>query len=350
MGDNNVNDVMIENTHLVKRETEELYGIMKSLIKNKNASTLILGMNSYLVLIVVESLNYFENTQKININYKYKNNIKSTRARLKPYDNSYPEMLENIRKLNEEKFNYFASLYNPIVKEQYPNLIKNIGITSYKGKMIDNTFLTELDNKKIIITNKEYDSSKTYNIAQEAGALLKNILKQINGTTKIINLNIIDSISNDNYNVYFQHKNLFKCNLDINCSLLLLNTLCSLNYYKYIIKEFNISNSLKYRIAYIVFNRTFNNLKEIGGANNLKSLLVALKKYEYLNNKYFRNKMFHYDIYNEISIEDFDKNEMYLGLISKIFNISEKSYIKEIDDYINSIPSIIEKIIFNNEI
>ena len=51
------------------------------------------------------------------------------------------EMLEKIQKLNEEKYNYFSGLCNPIAKTFFPRLIDNIGITLYKGKIIDNTFL-----------------------------------------------------------------------------------------------------------------------------------------------------------------------------------------------------------------
>ena len=156
-------------------------------------------------------------------------------------------------------------------------------------------------------------------------------------------------IYNKDYNVYYQQNDLFQCDLEINCSILLLNALCSINYYKYLIREFNVSNSLKYRIAYIVFSRTFNNLNKIAETNKLNSILNVLKKYDYLNNREFRNKMFHYDIYKEISIQEFNKKDMYLGLINKFFNISEKSYIKDIDNYINDMSIIIEQIIFNEE-
>lgn len=56
--------------------------------------------------------------------------------------------------------------------------------------------------------------------------------------------------------------------------------------------------------------------------------------------------MFHYDIYNEISTQEFNKNEMYLGLINKIFKISEKDYIKDIDNYIDDLSDSIEQVIF----
>ena len=344
-----MNEIKEENTILVKRELEEMLGIIKSLKENKDASKLSLGINCYLILIVIEALNYIENNLNLSIDYKFKSSLKSSRARIKPYDSSYKEMLEIIQKLNEEKYNYFSGLCNPIAKTFFPRLIDNIGITLYKGKIIDNTFLDEIDNKKIITTSGKYDSSKTFEVAKEVGSLIIKILNQIDGKEQKVNLNIKEKIFNKDYNVYYQQNDLFQCDLEVNCSLLLLNILCSLNYYKYLIREFNISNSLKYRIAYIVFSRTFNNLSEIAEINKLYSILSVLKKYDYLNNREFRNKMFHYDIYNEISIQEFNKKDMYLGLINKIFKISEKDYIKDIDSYINDMSIIIEQIIFNDE-
>lgn len=343
-----MDEIKEKNTMLVKRELEEMLGIIKSLKENKDSSKLSLGINCYLILIVIEALNYIENNLNISIDYKFKNNLKSSRARIKPYDSSYKEMLENITKLNEEKYNYFSNLCNPMAKAIFPELIDNIGITLYKGKIIDNTFLDEIDNKKIITTNGNYDSSKTFEVGKEVGSLIIKILNKIGGKENKINLNINETIFNEDYNVYYQHNNFFQCNLEVNCCLLLLNALCSLNYYKYLIRKFNISNSLKYRIAYIVFSRTFNNLYKITEINELQSILTILNKYSYLNNREFRNKMFHYDICNEISVHEFNENDMYLGLINKIFKISENDYIKDIDNYIDDISIEIEQTIFNN--
>ena len=58
--------------------------------------------------------------------------------------------------------------------------------------------------------------------------------------------------------------------------------------------------------------------------------------------------MFLYYIYNEISVHEFNENDMYLGLINKIFKISENDYIKDIDNYIDDISIEIEQTIFNN--
>ncbi|MGN1338643.1 MAG: hypothetical protein ACI4WW_09250 [Candidatus Coprovivens sp.] len=344
-----MNEIKEANTMLVKRELEEMLGIIKSLKENKDSSKLSLGINCYLILIVIEALNYVENDLNLSITYKFKSSLKSSRARIKPYDSSYDEMLKNITKLNEEKYDYFSSLCNPITKILFPRLIDNIGITLYKGKIIDNTFLDEIDNKKIIITNGKYDSSKTFEIGKEVGSLIIKILNQIDGNDKKVNLNINETIFNNDYNVYYQQNNLFKCDLEVNYCLLLLNALCSLNYYKYLIREFSISNSLKYRIAYIVFSRTFNNLYKITEKNGLISILTILKKYDYLNDKKFRNKIFHYDIYNEISANEFNKNDIYLGLTNKIFKITEKEYIEDIDNYIDDVSTIIEQTIFNYE-
>lgn len=341
-----MDEIKKENTVLVKNELEEMLGIIMAYHNNKDASKLISGINCYLILIVIEALNYIENTLNINIDYKYKNILKSSRARIKPYNNSYEDILKNIKNLNENKYKYFSNLCKPIAKYLFPTLIDNLGVTLYKEKIIDNTFLDEIDNKKIIITDGEYDSSKAFNVAKEIGILIMKVLKQVDGKGKKVDLNINENITNKDYNVYFQRNNLFRCNLDVNFCLLLLNILCPLNYYKYIIRSFNISKSLKYRIAYIVYNRTYNNLFKIAEKNKLNSVLKLLDKYNYLNNVDFRNKIFHYDIYNEISDNEFVKEEMYLGLIKKELKVSEKKYIKDIDNYIDDLSIEIEKIIF----
>lgn len=105
-------------------------------------------------------------------------------------------MLENITKLNEEKYNYFSNLCDPMAKAMFPKLIDNIGITLYKGKIIDNTFLDEIDNKKIITTNRNYDSSKTFEVGKEVGSLIIKILNKICGKENKINLNINETIFN----------------------------------------------------------------------------------------------------------------------------------------------------------
>lgn len=343
-----MNDIKARNTLLVKQELEEMQGIMKSIMKYEYSSLILLGFNCYLILIVIEALNYIENEYKITIKYKYKNKLKSSRARIKPYDKSFVEMVKDIKKINKETFEYYSSICNPIVKESFPELIDNLGITLYCNRIIDNTFLDEIDNKKIIITNRKLDSNKTYEISMEVGKLIAIILKQINGKFQEIDININNCIETKDYNVYYTQNDLFKKTLDIDCSLLLLNILCSINYYKYIIRNFNISNSLKYRIAYIVFSRTFNNLKEITDTNYLTSIRVILDRYNCLNNKYFRNKMFHYDIYNDLTNKEFKGEEIYLGLINKYFNISEKEYMKIIDKYIDDISLVIEKTIIRN--
>ena len=46
---------------------------------------------------------------------------------------------------------------------------------------------------------------------------------------------------------------------------------------------------------------------------------------------------------------EFNKNDMYLGLINKFFKITEKKYIEDIDNYIDDVSTIIEQTIFNYE-
>ena len=56
-------------------------------------------------------------------------------------------------------------------------MITNLGIYYYDEQIIDNTFLYEMDNKKIFLTNNVYDTNKIYLTSNEIGKMLKNILK-----------------------------------------------------------------------------------------------------------------------------------------------------------------------------
>lgn len=340
-----MNEIKKENTLLVKKELEEMLGIIISLKENKDSCKLLLGINCYFILIAIEAVNYVEKEINKSIQYKYKNQLKSSRARLKPYTNSYNEIYESIKNINISQYKYFSTLCNPIAVKRFPYLIDNLGITLYKGKIIDNTFLNIMDNKKIITHNSSLNSEKTFNIAKELGSLISKTLEQINGEKKEISLNIQSNITFKDYNTYFQENALFVNNIDVNCCLLLLNILCPLNYYTYIIKKFNISSSLKYRFAYIIFCRSYNNLIEILKNNKLILIEKIIKKYDYLNNKNFRNKIFHYDIHKLLQLENYNKNEIYLGLIKQELQVSQVKFMKDIDEYFIELADIIEKAI-----
>ena len=66
-----------------------------------------------------------------------------------------------------------------------------------------------------------------------------------------------------------------------------------------------------------------------------------INKYEVLNNRAFRNCMFHYDISKTIE-ENEIKDEMYIGIIRKCLNISDKEYIKLIDQYMNEMSKTLK--------
>ena len=51
--------------------------------------------------------------------------------------------------------------------------------------------------------------------------------------------------------------------------------------------------------------------------------------------------MFHYDISKTIE-ENEIRDEMYIGIISKCLNISDKEYIKFIDQYMDEMSNIIK--------
>ena len=88
---------------------------------------------------------------------------------------------------------------------------------------------------------------------------------------------------------------------------------------------------------------TYNNIVKLSNKFSNKLLNESMKKYRYLNNISFRNCMFHYDISENLS-EDEIIEEMYFGIIYKYFNINEDKFIKDIDEYMNSVSEILESI------
>lgn len=324
-------------------EIKNLTGLIIGITKNKNAPILILGMTNYIILFSIEAVKYIEENKKIEISYKYKKQLNNSRARIKESAKDCNGMLEDIKRINEKTYNKYYEKCSNLAKKYFSFLITNLGVYFYKDNIIGNTFLYEMNNKKIFLTDKTYDKEKTRSVAIELGMMLKKILNRFNEIETSINVNINYNINSKDYDVYTKC-NLINSNIELNLGLLLLNIFSTINFYKYIISEFDICDSLKYRIAYCIFYKTYSDLKEISKENKDFNDIFAINKYTLLYNKDFRNNMFHYNFQNDL--EEIDENEMYYGLINKQLKITEEEFKKILNDYINEIHIIINEMIF----
>lgn len=338
------------NTILVKEEVTSLYSIINSIIKDKNGSIISLGFFNYLILLTIEISDYINNNYSANINVKYKSKLKECRARIKPYQLEISDIFTKINKLNIETMDNYTKNLSKITKVLFPNLITNLGIFKYNDKIIANTFLIAKDLKPIIYKDNNPDKDKIIEISSVVGELLKNLTSLFNNNvfkTNVINLK--EKFTSKDYNVLKKCNKLFAKEIDINTSLFLLNILSIINFCNEIIYKFNISESLKYRILYIAYYRTYHNLNIIFAVNisELNNLKLIHSKYDVLNNRIFRNAMFHYDFTDKIDESELDETELYFGLIKKYFKINQFEYKNLIKNYFNDVSSIIQNIIFN---
>lgn len=340
------------NTILVKEEVTSLYIITNSIIKNKDGDIICLGFNNYLILLTLEITDYINNNYSTNINIKYKSKLKECRARIKPYQLEISEIFTKINKLNKETMNTYTQNLSKIAKILFSNLITNLGVFEYNNRIIANTFLIAKDLKPIIYKDNKPDKDKIIEISSTTGELLRTLTAIFNKKIpKIndVNLDFKEKFILKNYNVFKKHNEFFAKDIDINISLFLLDILSIINFCNEIIYRFNISESLKYRILYIAYYRTYHNLNTIFNTNTdkLNNLKLIHDKYKILNNRIFRNAMFHYDFSDKINETELDDTELYFGLIKKYFKINQFEYKILIKNYFNDISSAIESIIFN---
>ncbi len=333
-----MNKIEEYNYNLVKNDIENIYKIFKDLLKEKDINTLILGWFQYFILICIEASNYVD----IKNNFKYKKAIENCRARMKPLEIEYEKIYYNMEELNYKKMNEFKSYVKRGVREILKSIIPNYGVYKINNKIIGNTFLYESIYKKIIYENGQINTNKMVEVSKEIGSNISILINvfDINRHYDGIDRNI--SIINKDYNVFKCSNGLFKKCIDTNDGLILLNSISIINFYTNIICEMVTSKELKYRLGYIVYENTYNNiLKSLEKIPNEK-ISKIMKKYECLKNEKFRNCMFHYSILYDLNESEL-KEEMFLGIISKYLSINEETYIKLINKYMIEIAEILEK-------
>lgn len=326
------------NYDLVKKDIENLYIIYKDLLKEKKCDILIMGWFQYLILICIEALNY----AKLNKTLKYKKIIENCRARMKPLKIDYNLMYQKMKKLNSDKMIEYKEYVERHVRILVSNWITNYGVYKINDKIIGNTFLYESLYKKIIYENSSINVNKILNVSKEIGETVSDLINYFELEKKYIGISKNIEIKCADYNVFKNNNKLLRANIDTNKGLILLNSISLINFYNFVISKMNVRKELKYRLGYIVYDNTHENISKAIGEE--KIIYEKLRKFKCLNKKEFRNCMFHYNLENDLEDEEI-KEEMYFGIIYKYLNISEKEYIDLIDEYMNEISYTLEKYI-----
>lgn len=104
----------------------------------------------------------------------------------------------------------------------------------------------------------------------------------------------------------------------------------------------NVRKELKYRLGYVVYDSTYGNILKVIEKSNNREIGEKIEKYKCLDNRKYRNCMFHYNLVQDLEEKEI-KDEMYLGIIYKYLSITEDEYIKLIDGYMYEISNILEE-------
>lgn len=325
------------NTELVRNDIEALYKILRNLLVEEDYPILILGWLQYFILIIVESIKY----SGMNITLKHKRIIENCRARIKPFEVDYNEMYANMEKLNLEKYTEYKNKVSEMWQGILDCFITNYGVYKIDNNIIGNTFLYEGLYKKIIYENGSVNGDKIKSITQELGEVLVRLINFYGISDGFELKKGSFDIKCEDYNVFKKRNKLIRKDMDAITGLMLLNSISILNFYNNVIVKMVTRNELRYRLGYIVYDSTSKNVEKICEDQKFSE---TFKKYEILNNRSFRNCMFHYDLTKDLS--DFEiKEEMYHGIIHKYLGINERKYIELIDNYANEMDSFLEKMV-----
>ncbi|MBQ8892117.1 MAG: hypothetical protein IJ068_04615 [Bacilli bacterium] len=334
------------NTILVASELKSLYSITKGIINCENNSIVSLGFFNYVILLSVEICDYANETYGDKLTYKYKRKIKECRARIKEYNIESSEILALIEKTNVESIDYFYKDLSKLVQMIFGSLITNLGIYKYNDKIISNTFLISKDLKPIIYNDRKIDKKRIKEVSTSLGMLLNTLYLIFYKDVQVqANVNIKYNFVLEDYNVR-KKNNLLNPKINNNEALFFLDILSILNFCKEIIYYFEICDELKYRIFYLAFYRTYHNtIKLVEKDDKYLNINNILKKYYNLDNKVFRNAMFHYNITDKINSNEIKFDQMYYGIIFKYLKMSDIEYKKSIINYFTELSSAISNII-----
>ena len=340
------------NTILVANELKSLYAITNSIIKNKNNSILFMGFSNYSILLITEIYNYINKVYNKSITYPLKRRLNESRGRIKEYNIDSENILKKIDDLNYNSFEHYSKDLPVITKVFFKKLITNLGIYKYNNAIISNTFLIAKDLKPIIYKNNKINKEKIIETSEVLGKslfLLHSVF--FKGEQHFTETNITETIISEDYNVIKKNK-LLKSNIDINISLFFLDILSIINYCIVIIDKFEICDELKYRIFYLAYYRTYHNLKIVvdNNSNDYLAIKKIIKKYNFLDNRNFRNSMYHYYLVDKLEENEIINDQMYYGIIYKYFGIDDIDYKKQLKIYLKETSdSLSEYILRNNQ-
>lgn len=336
------------NTILVAKELKSLYCIANGIIEYEDDSIIYIGFSNYLILLTLEMTDYIDKIYNLKIPYELKCKLKSCRARIKEYNSDAKKLLSDIEKLNNESLEYYSKNLSVLQKIFFNKLITNLGIYKYNNEIISNTFLFDKDLKPIIYKNRERSKEQIMKSGEVIGTLL-NTLRELLYHQELPSIKIsFDYLFvAEDYNVTKKNK-LLSSNCDTSIALFLLNTLSIINYCVEIIDTFNICDELKYRIFYITFYRTYHNMNTIvNDKHEYPQIKKILNKYKTLDNRTFRNSMFHYDITDKLKPNEVNIDEMYYGIISKYLKMNDTTFKNNLKNYLVDASDEISKIILN---
>lgn len=346
----------MKNFKMVKEEIYDLNKIFYSINDSKDKDILSIGFFYYFIILEMEALNYIEHNTDIKIKEKliYKKKLENCRARIKPLEGNSQSIYNSYEKMNMNEMKRYTKDLDLEKIGIFKSLITNLGIYKINRQVILNTFEANKIYKEIIFTEGDYDTNKVYETSKEIGQILAYLNNIFGINRNIRKENINYEIYLEDYDVLRKNTILFNNKIDRNIALMLLDELCMINFYRNIIKSFHIKDSTKYRMAYITFNRTYNNIKKYVQINKELKLNVwmykiedIISKYNYLNENNFRNCIFHYDLNNDLEDKEI-KDELYFGVISKYLNISEKTFKYSLNNYFNIMSRVLTNLIMKH--
>ncbi len=343
-------ELVVQNNILIKNELIDAYKIYINFKNNKDSSPiLMLGWMNYLTLLNLGIIDYLEKNYDADFrkNLKFKKIIKSIRARTKKDELDFNSRYEKIKQLNENSYDDFlkmskiTSRYSP-----FAFLIDNLGVYYFNNKIIGNTFLyNELYKPLISKQNKE---EYLFNYGKEQGEIFSILSKiyAIDANEKFDTLNF--KIDSTDFNVLKQTSEIFNEKIDRNICLRFLDVICKINYFFNVIAIIlNTNSSLRYRIAYIIWETVYNDLSKMMSTSLFKdeNLTNILNEQLVFQNKNFRNCMFHYDIKDSLKKNSYCKDEIFCGLIQQEYNISEEKYKRMLDKFLLDIAFYLENLV-----